>query len=71
MRAQHIKTWIERVGFTLALLCAAWAMYVEIASNGKDLSLINAWWKVTFGILLLTWVLSWIVGKYSGPKNSN
>ena len=69
MRAQHIKTWIERVGSTLALLCAAWAIYVEVASDGKNLSLINAWWKVTFGILLLTWVLSCIVGNYGGPKN--
>ena len=46
-------------------------MYVEMMSDGKDLSLINAWWKGAYGVLVLTWVLSWIVRKYAGPKISN
>jgi hypothetical protein len=69
MDTLHIKTWIERIGSVIALLCALWALYLEIVAS-QDYALLNTWWKATFGILVVTWVLAWLVGRYGGAGNS-
>jgi hypothetical protein len=71
VNAQRIKTWIQWVGYPPALICAAMSMYVDLASDGKDLASANLWLRGAFGLLFLTMVASWLVGKYVGGSSKD
>jgi uncharacterized membrane protein YedE/YeeE len=68
MRAQRIKALVAGVGGVLALGCAGWAMYLEIASDGKDPAAMR-WFGVGLGLAALTWVLERIVTRYAKPQS--
>ncbi len=69
MREQRAKAWIGYVGGALALLCAAWAMYLDIASGGTD-PWVMRWFAAALGIVALAWALSRIVGKRFGAQRA-
>jgi hypothetical protein len=52
MRTRRI---IECTGSLTALLIASWGMYLDIASNGTDPTVMR-WFGAALGIAALTWV---------------
>ena len=68
MRAQRVKTLIDCVGGVSALGCAGWAMYLDIASDGKDPTVMR-WFGGALGIAALSWALGQIVTKFAKPQS--
>lgn len=62
MWAQRVKTWITTIGAAMGLGFAAWAMYLDIASGGKDPTVMR-WFGAALGMVVLSWVLGWIMSK--------
>ena len=62
MSKQRVKTWIEYVGSALALLVGCWALYLEIASDGNDPTVIR-WFAAATALAFATAAAAWLIGK--------
>lgn len=60
----RVKTWFEYVGGALALLVGCWALYVEIASNGNDPTVMR-WFGAAIALAFVIAVVVWLIGKPS------
>jgi hypothetical protein len=70
MERATLKNLIACIGGALALGCAGWAMYLDIASDGKD-PMVMRWFGGALGVAALSWAFERIVTKYAPPANSN
>ena len=68
MREQRVTTLIACAGGALALGCAGWAIYLDIASDGKD-STVMRWFGAALGVAALSWALARIVTKFTKPQS--
>jgi hypothetical protein len=62
MSARRMATWIAWVGGALALACTGWALYLDVASDGKDPGVMR-WFGAALGIAILSWILERTVDK--------
>ena len=62
MSKQRVKAWVQYAGSALALLVGCWALYLEIASNGNDPTVMR-WFATAIAIAFVTAVVAGLIGR--------